>query len=129
MLVFAASCYPHSRKQENKKNSGEEARRKIRGTGGPQIIEARSDTDMFCPNCGNRMKEGAAFCTNCGAKIQAGAPNVCTACGVELPEGTAFCIECGKAVNREAPESAGSSQAAPSAPPQSGAGLVGFSDR
>jgi hypothetical protein len=84
---------------------------------------------MFCPNCGNRMKEGAAFCTNCGAKIQAGAPNVCTACGVELPEVTAFCIECGKAVNREAPESAGSSQAAPSAPPQSGAGLVGFSDR
>ena len=21
---------------------------------------------MFCPNCGNQMKEGAAFCSNCG---------------------------------------------------------------
>lgn len=24
---------------------------------------------MFCPNCGNQIKENAAFCTHCGRKI------------------------------------------------------------
>lgn len=66
----------------------------------PQIMETGSDRDMFCPNCGNK-----------------------------LPDGADFCIGCGKAVNRAAPEQEGSSQAAPSAPPRGGAGLVGFSDR
>lgn len=26
---------------------------------------------MFCPNCGNKLPDGAAFCSNCGTKIQA----------------------------------------------------------
>jgi hypothetical protein len=95
----------------------------------PQIMEARSDMVMFCPDCGNRLTEGTAFCTNCGVKIQAGALNVCTACGLELPEGTGFCMGCGKAVDRAVSESMAASQAAASVPPQSGAGLVGFSDR
>ncbi|HHU48299.1 MAG: zinc ribbon domain-containing protein [Caldicoprobacterales bacterium] len=105
--------------------------------GETQTIKARSDMDMFCPNCGNRLTEGADFCTNCGAKIQAGTPNVCTACGAELPEGTAFCIGCGKAVGQAAPGPAAAgqaptyipSQAAACAPSQGSAGLVGFSDR
>jgi ribosomal protein L40E len=84
---------------------------------------------MFCPNCGNRLTEGAAFCTNCGAKIQASAPGVCTACGAKLPDGAEFCIGCGKAVNPAAPEPMKPSQAAASALPQGSAGLVGFSDR
>ena len=95
----------------------------------PQIIEARSDTDMFCPNCGNKLSEGAAFCSGCGAKTQAGAPGVCTACGTTLPDGAEFCIGCGKAVNLRTPEPMEVSQAASSAPSQGGAGLVGFSDR
>lgn len=95
----------------------------------PQIIEARSDTDMFCPNCGNKLSEGAAFCSGCGAKTQAGAPGVCTACGTKLPDGAEFCIGCGKAVNLRTPEPMEVSQAASSAPSQGGAGLVGFSDR
>ena len=65
-----------------------------------QIIQARSDIDMFCPNCGNK-----------------------------LPEGAEFCIGCGKAVNLRTPEPMEVSQAASSAPSQGDAGLVGFSDR
>ena len=95
----------------------------------PKIIETRSDTNMFCHNCGNKLPEGAAFCSGCGAKTQASAPNVCTACGTELPDGAEFCIGCGKAVGRAAPEAVTPTQAAPSALPPGGAGLVGFSDR
>ena len=84
---------------------------------------------MFCPNCGNKLPEGAAFCSGCGAKTQASAPDVCTACGAKLPEGAEFCIGCGAAVNPAAPQPTEPSRAAASAPPQSGAGLVGFSDR
>ena len=95
----------------------------------PQIIEVRSDTDMFCRGCGNKLTEGVAFCPSCGTKIQENAPGVCTACGAKLPEGAEFCIGCGKAVNLRKPEPMEVSQAASSAPPQGGAGLVGFSDR
>jgi ribosomal protein L40E len=84
---------------------------------------------MFCHNCGNKLREGAAFCSGCGAKIQAIAPGVCTACGAKLPEDAEFCISCGKAVNLVTPEPMEPSQAASSVPPQSDAGLVGFSDR
>lgn len=124
----------------------------------PKIIETRSDTDMFCLNCGNELPEdvvfcpgcgantqagdpgvcrvcgtklpvGVVFCPDCGAKTQTGEPGVCTACGTKLPEGVAFCPGCGKAVNLSAPESAVTSQAVPSEPSQGSAGLVGFSDR
>ncbi len=121
---------------------GKKKKTAARKPAAPQIIERRSDTDMFCPNCGNRLTEGAAFCSGCGTKMQASAPSVCTACGAELADGAEFCIGCGAAVNRSAPEPAGSSRAAPTAPPQAGpsqaapfappqgvAGLVGFSDR
>ncbi len=92
----------------------------------PQIIEARSDTNMFCHNCGNMLPEDAAFCSSCGAKIQASASNVCTACGAAIPDGAEFCINCGKAANRATP--AMPTQAASFAPPQDDAGLIGFSD-
>ena len=36
----------------------------------PQIIETRSDIDMFCHNCGNELQDGAVFCSSCGTKIQ-----------------------------------------------------------
>jgi ribosomal protein L40E len=126
--------------------------------GEPQIIESRSGTDMFCTNCGNKLPEGAAFCSGCGTKIRASAPGVCTACGAKLPEGAAFCsdcgakiqasapgvctacgaelpddaefcINCGKAVNLAAPGPMEPSRTVTSALPQSGTGLIGFSDR
>ena len=102
---------------------------KARKPAAPQIIEARSDTDMFCPNCGNKLPEGAAFCSGCGAKIQASASDVCATCGVKLPEGAEFCINCGTAVNLGTLKPMEPSQAAASAPPPGGAGLAGFSDR
>lgn len=95
----------------------------------PRIIEARSDTDMYCPNCGSKLSEGAAFCSACGAKTQASAPGVCTACGMALPEGAEFCIGCGAAVNPVTPQPMEPSQATAPMPSQGGAGLVGFSDR
>ena len=95
----------------------------------PQIIEQRSDTDMFCPNCGNKLSEGAAFCSSCGAKIQANAPGVCTVCGAELPEGAEFCIGCGAAINLATPKPVEPRQTATPTPSLGGAGLVGFSDR
>ena len=64
-----------------------------------------------------------------GAKTQVRDSGVCTACGATLPEGAEFCISCGKAVNLRTPEPMEVSQAASSAPPQDGAGLVGFSDK
>ena len=90
-----------------------------------QIIEQRSDTDMFCPNCGNKITEGMAFCSSCGTKIQINAPGVCMACGAKLPEGAEFCIGCGAAV----PQPMEPSRAAAPARSQGGTGLVGFSDR
>jgi len=108
---------------------GKKKKTAARKPAAPQIIEARSDTDMFCYNCGNKLPEGAAFCSGCGVKIQASPTGVCTACGAKLPDGAEFCIDCGKAVNLRTPEPMEVSQAASSTSPQGGAGLVGFSDR
>ena len=32
-------------------------------------IEARTEKDKFCPNCGEKMSGGARFCMGCGAKL------------------------------------------------------------
>jgi predicted nucleic acid-binding Zn ribbon protein len=106
---------------------GKKKKTAARKPAAPQIIEARSDTNMFCHNCGNKLPEDAAFCSSCGAKIQASASNVCTACGAAIPDGAEFCINCGKAANRATP--AMPTQAASFAPPQDDAGLIGFSDK
>ncbi|NLA85976.1 MAG: zinc ribbon domain-containing protein [Clostridiales bacterium] len=103
----------------------------------PQNNNTRSDTDMFCHNCGNRLPEGAAYCSSCGAKIQAGAPAVCTACGADIPDDAEFCINCGTAANTAGTPTATvpsvPPQAAYAMPPQSSGaqhmGLVGFSER
>ncbi len=94
-----------------------------------QVIEAGSDTGMFCPSCGNKLPEGAAFCPDCGAGILASASSVCPGCGAALPDDAEFCIDCGTAVTPASPEPMPPSRAAASAPPLGGAGLVGFSDR
>lgn len=94
-----------------------------------QMIEQRSDMDMYCPNCGNKLTKDSAFCSACGAKTQANVSGVCSACGAELPEGGEFCISCGTAVNPEVTEPMQSHRVATPGPPQSGRGLVGFSDR
>ncbi|NLI54378.1 MAG: zinc ribbon domain-containing protein [Clostridiales bacterium] len=108
---------------------GKKKKTATRKPAAPQIIEARSDTDMFCPNCGNKLLERASFCSGCGAKTQANVPGECTACGATLPEGAEFCIDCGKAVNSATSEPMEPHHVTTPAPPQRGAGLVGFSDR
>ena len=94
-----------------------------------QIIEQRSDMDMFYPNCGNKLTEGSTFCSACGTKTQDSAPGVCAACGAELPEGAKFCIGCGAAVNLAVPQPMEPSQAAAPALSQGSMGLAGFFDR
>ena len=108
---------------------GKKKKTAARKPAAPQIIEAGSDTGMFCPNCGNKLPEGAAFCPDCGAGILASAPGMCTGCGAALPDDAEFCIDCGTAVTPSAPEPMPPNRAAASAPPLGGAGLVGFSDR
>src|SRR5690554_1810801 len=41
---------------------GKKKKTAVRKPAAPQIIGARSDADMFCPNCGNKLPEGAKFC-------------------------------------------------------------------
>jgi len=33
-------------------------------------IEAKTEKDKFCPNCGEKMSGGARFCMGCGAKLE-----------------------------------------------------------
>ncbi|MGI5851221.1 MAG: zinc-ribbon domain-containing protein [Caldicoprobacterales bacterium] len=40
----------------------------------PQNLDKRSDINMFCRNCGDKLKEGAAFCSKCGTKAISFAP-------------------------------------------------------
>jgi hypothetical protein len=127
LLLLVIRTSRGRKKKKRKQQRGNPPQTATRGK--PQIIEVRSDTDMYCHNCGNKLPEGATFCSGCGAKMQASALNVCTACGMELPDGSEFCIGCGTAVNLEAPKPTEPTQAAPSAPSQGSAGLVGFSDR
>ncbi len=108
---------------------GKKKKTAARKPAAPQIIETRSDANMFCHNCGNKLPEGAEFCISCGAKIQDSTPNVCTACGMELPDDAEFCSGCGKSVSRAAPEAVTPTKAGSSDSPHGGAGLVGFSDR
>lgn len=48
------------------KKQTKQRKRAARKPAAPQIIETRSDTDMFCHNCGNKLPEGADFCISCG---------------------------------------------------------------
>ncbi|WP_299527196.1 zinc ribbon domain-containing protein [uncultured Lutibacter sp.] len=71
---------------------------------------------LNCPNCGNKLNEGALFCGICGGKIiqQAKAikvdPNTCPNCNTPFEKDEKFCAECGNvinegvATNKEVPE-------------------------
>lgn len=84
---------------------------------------------MFCPNCGNKLMDGASFCSSCGAKKMSKTFDVCKTCGRELQEGAQYCINCGKSVGSESPEPMVERGLADSGSPESGTGLVGFSER
>ncbi len=75
----------------------------------PQNNYTRSDMDMFCYNCGNKLPEGVAFCSDCGNKIQQSAPDICSACGAAIPDDAVFCINCGTARNSSAAQQTPSS--------------------
>lgn len=100
-----------------------------RKSAAPQIIEVRSDADMFCSNCGSKLPEGAAFCSECGAKAAQKVADTCAGCEIAMTPGAAFCAHCGAAVNHgeaQAPQTA-------SFAPQDGGeitrtNLIGFSD-
>jgi uncharacterized Zn finger protein (UPF0148 family) len=60
---------------------------------------------MFCPQCGNDVKDGAKFCGNCGWAVPAAsahnaqpAEQHCASCGTALKEGAKFCPNCGGVV-------------------------------
>lgn len=109
------------------KKQTKQKKRAARKPAAPQIIETRSDTDMFCPNCGNKLPEGAAFCSGCGAKLKQTAPNICASCGAEMPSDANFCISCGTAKGSGAavppPAPSGAAYSQPTSK-----GLIGFSD-
>jgi len=64
---------------------------------------------MFCQQCGNNVKEGAAFCGNCGWAVPAAAVQTavlpiekkCASCGTVLKDEAQFCPNCGQAVAAE----------------------------
>ena len=43
---------------------GKKKKTAARKPAAPQIFEVRSDTDMFCPNCGNKLPEGCLLYTS-----------------------------------------------------------------
>lgn len=49
---------------------------------------------MYCKNCGNEMKTGAAVCLECGMGKNGGS-KYCGHCGSEMPENARVCIKCG----------------------------------
>jgi len=57
---------------------------------------------MFCPQCGNNVKDDANFCTNCGCAVQK-VERRCASCGTALKDGMKFCPKCGGAVTADSP--------------------------
>ncbi|MFK5959434.1 MAG: zinc ribbon domain-containing protein [Lutibacter sp.] len=60
---------------------------------------------ISCPNCGNKLNEGALFCGTCGQKviqpskeIKAKA-NLCPKCNTPFEKDEKFCAECGTPIN------------------------------
>jgi len=65
---------------------------------------------MFCPKCGNEIKDGAKFCAKCGWAVPAATAQAasvekrCASCGTVLKDGVKFCPKCGGAVSTELPQ-------------------------
>ena len=59
-----------------------------------------------CPNCGNKLNEGALFCGACGQKIIQQTKvikvdiNTCPNCNTSFEKDEKFCAECGTAINK-----------------------------
>jgi len=66
---------------------------------------------MFCPQCGNNVKDGMKFCGSCGWAVPATAVQAaviptekkCASCGTVLKDGASFCPNCGHAVHADVP--------------------------
>ncbi|MCF6169170.1 zinc ribbon domain-containing protein [Lutibacter sp.] len=63
-----------------------------------------------CPNCGNKLNEGAHFCGACGQKVTQPTKeikvevNLCPKCNTPFEKGEKFCAECGTAINGSTPK-------------------------
>ena len=53
--------------------------------------------NSFCPECGQRIKEGNLFCGHCGHKLTWNIPQfaACRCCGFQMKPGVKFCGKCG----------------------------------
>lgn len=63
LLLLVIRTVKDDKKKKAKRKPAADTRRT-----GSQIIETRSETEMFCHNCGNKLPQGAVFCSNCGEK-------------------------------------------------------------
>lgn len=57
--------------------------------------------DYKCPNCGNRVKQGAEYCSMCGSKITVPQRKYCRQCGRQVSASSAFCPHCGNQINKD----------------------------
>lgn len=117
------------RKGKRKKKGGSKAVAKASTQRQAQIKEKRSNGDMYCQNCGNKLLKEAAFCSNCGVKTPSSADNTCKACGIKLPEDSKFCIGCGKPINLKIAVTMEPMHEDSPVSPQKSSNMVGFSDR
>lgn len=111
-----------------KKKISNISKKKVKET---QINYKRSDINMFCHNCGEKLPEGALFCASCGTKVLNDKPSTCTFCGESIPDNAEFCINCGQAISNDG--NLGTNQSVdyqePKRSTEASTGLVGFSDR
>lgn len=69
-LVIRASKKEKKREKQvgTKKNSKNSTVKTVETDIEAKNLDTRSGGRMFCSNCGNKLREGAAFCSNCGTK-------------------------------------------------------------
>lgn len=74
---------------------GEDYRRMVSARKGETVKEDKpaQEKNLFCSQCGNKLKPSAKFCENCGEKVSK--TNICSNCGMENSSSAKFCENCG----------------------------------
>jgi hypothetical protein len=55
---------------------------------------------VICLKCGAENEENNIFCLNCGKKLRS-ENNSCSNCGIDNPQNAKFCVGCGKKLNND----------------------------